>query len=216
MPYRKTPLVTGYYYHIYNRGTEKRRIFEDRRDFNRFLKTLSYYQLKGPKPKLSHFFKYQNFKPETAKKIVDILVYCFMPNHFHLILKQSEDNSITEVLSKLSLSYTKYFNTKKNRVGPLFQGEFQSKLIESDKLLLHISRYIHLNPVVAGLSKTAEDYEWSSAKEYKSNTEGLCYKQKILDLVGGSEKYFQFIEDQIGYARELDFIKHLTFEDNLA
>ena len=149
MPSRTFPFVKGQYYHIYNRGVEKRTIFKNRFDHRRFIKTVLYYQLEGPKPKFSNFFNYQLFKPDFDKKIVDIVCYCLMPNHFHFLLKQLRDGGITEFVSKITNSYTKYFNTKDKRIGPLFQGEFKSVLVESDEHLMHISRYIHLNPLVS-------------------------------------------------------------------
>src|SRR5436309_402352 len=112
MPYRNTPFINGQIYHIYNRGSEKRVIFISRRDYQRFIKTLQYYQLQGPKPRLSHFTSSGVFKPDISGKLVDIITYCLMPNHFHLLVRQIRDGGITEFISKLSNSYTKYFNTK--------------------------------------------------------------------------------------------------------
>lgn len=208
MPYRIVPLVNDQVYHIYNRGSEKRIIYEDRRDYQRFLKTLTYYQLTGPKPKLSHFFHYQNFKPEQAQKLIEVLAYCMMPNHFHLLVKQLKDGGITNLMSHLSLSYTKYFNTKYNRVGPLLQGQFKAVRIESDEQLVHVSRYIHLNPLVSYLVKNLKDYHWSSYNEYISGQSGFCSKAEILGLFKSPKDYQEFIEDQINYAQELELIKH--------
>lgn len=213
MPYRIIPFVTGEIYHIYNRGTEKRTIFEDRRDYQRFLKTLRYYQLQGPKPKLSHFFPYQNFKLNSANKIVEILAYCLMPNHFHLLIKQIKDGGITEFITKTSLSFTKYYNKKYTRVGPLLQGQFKAVLIESDEQLLHISRYIHLNPLASFLVGDLNWYEWSSYKEYATQTEGICSKEAIQNYFKFPREYQQFILDQADYAQQLEIIKHKTIEE---
>ena len=213
MPISITPLVNGQIYHIYNRGSEKRWIFEEQRDYKRFIKTLIYYQLSGPKPKLSHYFQYQSFKPESATKIVEVLAYCLMPNHFHLILKQLTDGSITEMMSKLSLSYTKYFNTKYRRVGPLFQGEFKSVLVESDEQFIHLSRYIHLNPLVSYLVNDLKKYKWSSYLEYLNLTQSnICQKNQIQDFFTSHIEYEQFVLDQSGYALELEIIKHQLLE----
>lgn len=212
MPSRVTPLISGQIYHIYNRGVEKRWIFEDARDYKRLLKTLTYYQFAGPKPKLSHYFQYQNFKPELSVKIVEIVAYCLMPNHFHLMLKQVAENAITEMLSKTSLSYTKYFNTKYKRVGPLFQGEFKAVLVESDEQLMHLSRYIHLNPIASFLAKDLQNYPWSSYKEYINRETGICSKSMVLDLFPTSQ-YEQFVLDQIDYSQSLEMIKHQIVEE---
>ena len=176
MPSRVFPFVNGQYYHIYNRGSEKRIIFENRLDYHRFLASMVYYQLAGPKPKFSNTLKRKSFK-NSDQKIVDIICFCLMPNHFHFLLRQSQENGVTEFTSKLSNSYTKYFNTKHNRIGPLFQGEFKAVLVESDEQLLHLSRYIHLNPFVSYLTKNLNYYEWSSYEEYINNQPGICSKE---------------------------------------
>lgn len=215
MPSRIVPFVNGQIYHIYNRGCEKRRIFESRADYQRFLKLLNYYQFEGPKPKLSYFLNLdiKAAKPVLNKKIIEILNYCLMPNHFHLTLKQLEDGGITEFMSKISNGYTKYFNIKEERVGPLLQGEFKSVLVESDEQLIHLSRYIHLNPSSSFLVKDPGDYEWSSYKEYIENSERLCSKEEILAFFKSPEDYKQFVLDQKDYAQKLEIIKHQLLED---
>lgn len=214
MPYRNLPFVNEEIYHIYNRGSEKRIIFHDKRDYKRYLKTLRYYQLSGPKPKLSHFFKYQRFKPEQAQKLVEILAYCLMPNHFHLLVKQTKEGGITEVLTKLSLSYTKYFNTRYNRVGPLFQGEFKAVHIENDEQLIHVSRYIHLNPIASLLINDLNKFEYSSYLEYLGvNMDEYCSTEEVLGLFNSAEKYEEFVLDQISYAQSLEKIKHQLLEE---
>lgn len=215
MPSRIFPFVDGQFYHIYNRGTEKRPIFVNRRDQNRFLQSMLYYQLKGPKPRFSKSFKNPFFnKQDLNKKIIDIICYCLMPNHFHFLLKQLEEGGITEFLSKLSNSYTKYFNTKHRRVGPLLQGEFKAVLIESDEQLLHVSRYIHLNPLVSYIVKNLDLYEWSSYEEYTSSkNNGICAKEEILGFFKSSESYKQFVLDQADYGEKLEQIKHQLLEE---
>lgn len=209
MPSRIIPFVNDQFYHIYNRGSEKRTIFENQRDYQRFIKTLKYYQIEGPKPQFSKFPSPIIDKLDESKKIVDIITYCLMPNHFHLLLKQIKDHGITEFMGKLSNSYTKYYNTKHNRVGPLFQGEFKAVLIESNEQLVHISRYIHLNPIISYLVKSLDQYEWSSYMEYMRNSsKGFCSKDIILNQFKNAKNYQQFVLDQIGYGLELELIKH--------
>lgn len=213
MPSRTVPFVNGQYYHAYNRGVEKRPIFNNRIDQRRFMKTILYYQLEGPKPKLSNLFKYKLFEPNYNKKIVDIICYCLMPNHFHFLLKQLRDDGITEFMSKLSNSYTKYFNTKDKRVGPLFQGEFKSVIVQSEEQLLHVSRYIHLNPLVSYLVKDLDSYEWSSYLEYINGGKGICAKENILSFFKSPAKYKQFVLDQADYGMTLENIKHQVLEE---
>ncbi len=213
MPSRIIPFVNGEFYHVYNRGSEKRPIFETRRDYQRFIKTIKYYQLEGPKPQFSHFPSLSIKNLDSSKKIVEIVAYCLMPNHFHLLVKQVKDGGITEFISKLSNSYTKYYNTKYKRVGPLFQGEFKSVITESDEQLIHVSRYIHLNPLVSYLVKNLTQYEWSSHLEYVSGTPGFCSKEEILNHFKSPQGYEQFIMDHSGYALELEFIKHQLIDE---
>lgn len=213
MPKRLISFVNGQIYHVYNRGVEKRRIFENRHDYKRFLSALSYYQLEGPKPKLSNFFKYQIFKPNLKNEIVQILAYCLMPNHFHLLIKQIKDGGITEFITKVSLSYTKFYNTKYNRIGPLFQGQFKAVLVESDEQLVHLSRYIHLNPISSFLVEDLKDYEWSSYKEYREGIEKVCSIHDVLGFYKKPKEYEQFVLDQVGYAQQLEIIKHQIIEE---
>ncbi len=213
MPSRVFPFVNGQLYHIYNRGIEKRAIFDSRNDHHRFIKTMRYYQLQGPKPRLSNFFRYQVFKPNFERKIVDIVCYCLMPNHFHFLIKQLIEGGITEFVSKLSNSYTKYFNAKNRRVGPLLQGEFKAVLIESDEQLMHVSRYIHLNPLVSYLIKDLKSFEWSSYQEYTYGSEGICNKADVLAFFRSSKDYEKFVLDQADYGTTLEIIKHQLIEE---
>lgn len=209
MPSRPIPFIDGQVYHVFNRGTEKRRIFETRRDFQRFIQTLIYYQIEGPKPKFSNSFGPKIHEIDLNKKIVEIISYSLMPNHFHFELRQLRDGGITEFISKLSNSYTKYFNIKHKRVGLLFQGEFKAVLVENDQQLIHLSRYIHLNPVVSFLAKKPEDYEWSSYREYVSDvSKPICSKEIVLNQFKSKDDYKKFVEDHIAYAQELELIKH--------
>ncbi len=137
-----------------------------------------------------------------------------MPNHFHFLLKQLKEGGITEFLSKLCNSYTKYFNTKYKRVGPLLQGEFKAVLVESDEQLLHLSRYIHLNPLVSYIVKNLDLYEWSSYEEYiNSKSKGVCVKENVLSFFKSPASYKQFVLDQAEYGEKLELIKHQLHEE---
>lgn len=213
MPLRIIPFVNDSIYHIYNRGNEKRRIFHTRRDYSRFIKAAQYYQLEGPKPKFSNFFKGGLFKPSLDKKIVEILCFCIMPNHFHFMVRQLKDGGIVEFIRKLSNSYTKYYNIKHKRVGPLLQGRFKAVLVENDEQFIHLSRYIHLNPLVSYLVKDLNQFEWSSYQEYTKNSNGICSKEDILGFFKTSKEYEQFVLDQIDYGKQLELLKHKIIEE---
>ena len=208
MPSRIIPFVNKEYYHIFNRGVAKMQIFNNFYDYNRFIKTLIYYSTEGPKPKFS-IFTPTTTTLNTDKKIVKIICYCLMPNHFHFLLCQNKKGGITEFMSKLSNSYTKYFNIKNKRVGPLFQGDFKAVHVESDEQLLHLSRYIHLNPLVGFVTKDLSFYKWSSYLEYLNHVKNdICDKKIILDRYENLQDYKQFVLAQESYGKELERIKH--------
>lgn len=188
------PLVTNCYYHIYNRGVEKRNVFLSRWDYLRFLETLDYYR-KTPLPaKLSDFrrgvLKLKKLGNQT--EIVRILCYSLMPNHFHLLIQQLSDGGITQFLSRLSDSYTKYFNTKYERVGSLFQGPFKAKLVETDEYLLQLSKYIHKNTFPPE-GWEARVYPYSSYNSYISGEKHpFCDTSFILSYFSNSNPNFSY------------------------
>lgn len=216
---RSAILASGETYHVFNRGVEHRQIFGDQRDYKRVVETIDFYQY-NPRIKLSDF---KNFPADQRSKIlqeihklpkiVEIICYCFLPNHFHLLLKQLIDNGISNFVSKFSNSYTKYFNTRNNRDGSLLGGTFKSVRIETPEQLLHISRYIHLNPVISYLVKPEylEYYQWSSFNEFMGSS-GFCQKELVLSQFKSSQKYKEFVVDQVDYARTLENIKHQLLE----
>lgn len=188
-------------------------IFRNSYNFQRFLKTMLYYKIPGPKPRFSLFTPTNNAL-DKSRQIIEIISYCLMPNHFHFLIKQLIDGGITEFVSKLSNSYTKYFNIKHRRVGPLLQGEFKSVLVESNEQLLHLSRYIHLNPLVSGLVKDLSDYPWSSYLEYiDTNTQKICAKEIILNQFKSPKDYQKFVLNQADYGREMEIIKHQLIDE---
>lgn len=208
MPYRKIPFVNNEYYHVYNRGVGQMAIFLRQNDYKHFLKTVFYYQIENPKPKFS-IYTPTTTKLDKSKKIVEIVCYCLMPNHFHFLLRQEREGGIIEFVRKLCNSYAKYFNIKNDRVGPLFQGEFKAVHVNSNDQLIHLSRYIHLNPLVSYLVSNIESYEWSSYKDFnfQDNKNGL-FKNIILSQFSSIEDYKSFVSDQEEYGKKLEIIKH--------
>ncbi|OIP57688.1 MAG: hypothetical protein AUK12_03200 [Candidatus Levybacteria bacterium CG2_30_37_29] len=145
--------------------------------------------------------------------MVDIISYCFMPNHFHFLLKQVRDGGISEFISKISNSYTKYFNIKNDRIGPLLQGDFKAVHIESNEQLLHVGRYIHLNPVIGFVTKDLELYKWSSYPEYIDLIkDSICEKEIILSQFETKNDYKQFVLNHVDYAQKHDQVKHLLLD----
>ena len=173
MPIRKTPLETGYYYHLFNRSVAKIPIFTSKRDFIRAISLLNYYRFKNLPFPFSQLMRLNKGQREDVLRelekskgeLIEIICFCLMPNHFHLLLKQLQDKGIMRFLRNFQDSYAKYFNIKHQRSGSLFQGRFKAVLIEDDAQLLHLSRYIHLNPYSSFIvrnKKSLSNYSWSS------------------------------------------------------
>ncbi len=143
---RKIPFGVDEYYHVYNRGVEKRLIFLDKSDRDRFLRLL--YLANGTKPVIYRDVPRRSLSDlDMGEKLVAIGAYCLMPNHFHLLLKEISDGGISLFMAKLTTSYAKYFNKKYKRVGPLFQSRFKAGHLMRDEHLKYLYAYIHLNPV---------------------------------------------------------------------
>lgn len=146
--------VKNGYYHIYNRGVEKRTIFEDKQDYKVFLDHLKF-ALSAPSSgiELKKTFTLQGLpfqgiphQPRNFYKKIELIAYCLMPNHFHLLIKQLDETSLKSFMTSLITRYSMYFNKKYNRVGSLFQSVYRATLVNDESYLLHLSRYIHLNP----------------------------------------------------------------------
>jgi len=202
----RTVFANQGFYHIYNLGVEKRVVFENQHDLQRFLDTLIYYTNKNNKPR----FSFRN--RETAKKengvpsetLVEIVAYCFMPNHFHLLLKQVSDRGVSMFLSKVTNSYTKYFNKKYRRAGSLFQGTFKAVQIKSGEELVSLSRFIHLNPLTGFVVKDLSRFPFSSYLEYINPTaQSICEKNYILKHFKNPQEYEQFVHNPEDYAKSL-------------
>lgn len=214
MPPRLVPLVVGEVYHVLNRGNNKQNIFVRLRDYKRFTQTIAYYQYAGKKPKFSNFNEngLATFKPDLNRKLVDIICYCLMPNHVHLLVRQRETDGVSNFMRQAFDSYAKYFNTKHARTGSPFEGRFKAVLVSNDEYLLHVSRYIHLNPVVSGLVKNLEDYSWSSYHQFMGTKEIFCTINTILDMFKSRTEYRQFLEDRIEYGTSLELVKHQVLD----
>lgn len=225
MPGREIRLVTGEIYHVLNRGVASQPIFRSWRDYKRCFETMLYYQNLQPPQRYSLFLTQAKKKREEILEslrkrgefLVEIIVYCFMPNHFHFLLKQMVDGGIAKFLSNFSNSYTRYFNTLSQRAGPLLQGKFKAVRVETEEQLLHLSRYIHLNPYSSYVVKNIEDlvaYPHSSLAEYlvKSDDNGYYQKEIVLGHFKTKSEYQNFVFDQADYQRTLDEIKHLILE----
>jgi len=224
MPGREIVLANNEIYHVFNRGVASLPTFTNKKSYQRAVDTLFYYQNAKPPLKYAKFLNLsvrdrarvlESLK-EQKRRWVEILCFCFMSNHFHLLLKQLEDVGISKFMSNFTNSYTRYFNTRQKRVGPLFQGKFKGVRIETQEQLIHVSRYIHLNPYTGYVVKTItglESYPYSSFPEYISLSQSnYCSKEPVLSYFKNSDSYRKFVFDNADYQRELGKIGHLTFE----
>lgn len=224
MPGRRIPLITNQIYHALNRGVASQPIFLTKKEYQRGLETIFYYQNENPPLSYSTFLKLsQRRRKELLERLkekkdllVKIIAFCLMPNHFHFLLKQVQNNGISIFMSNLTNSYTRYFNINHKRVGPLFQGKFKAIRIETDEQLLHVSRYIHLNPYTSYVVKTLkelETYPYSSFAEYLNPQKtDFCHKKIVLENFKSPADYKKFVFNQADYQRRLEEIKHLTLE----
>ncbi|MGB9722062.1 MAG: transposase [bacterium] len=214
---RKDPLVCGQIYHIFTKSIAGFRVFRDKREYGRFIEMLKFYRHKSVPMKFSDFEELSDraFYYETNIKIipclVEIIAYCIMPTHIHLILGQLEENGITIFMKFLLDSYTRYFNIKNDRKGPLWQSRFKSVLVDDNDYLLHLTRYIHLNPVSDNLVERPEYWFYSSYREYINlESNGLCNYLPYIPLK--SDEYKEFVEIRKDYQKHLAMIKHLLLE----
>ena len=186
MPIRKTSFFENGFYHVYNRGVEKREIFVNEKDYQAFLGILKAYlepELKRDKTILQGR-ALERIKKHSLADEVSLVSFCLMPNHFHLLLQQRFSNSITNLMRRVLTAYSMYFNGRYERVGGLFQGRFQAKEVSNDEYLLHLTRYIHRNPVEAKITKiqNLDKFKWSSYPNYLGLVESGWVKPKaILD-----------------------------------
>ena len=176
MALRKQSFAENECYHLYNRGTEKRIIFLDKKDYERFL-FLMY--ICNTEKSIILRDTHENF--DRGETIVDIGAYCLMPNHFHFLVREKTENGISTYMRKLLTGYSMYFNKKYKRTGKLYEGVFKSIHIDKDNYLKYIYSYIHLNPAklmdknwrenkiknINNLLDYAFSYPYSSIKEYK-------------------------------------------------
>ncbi len=179
MPRQVRRLSRSKIYHVMIRGNEKINIFLDDEDRLKFLSILT--RLAGHSSSESSSRRECLLSGKKEEKKIWIYAYCLMDNHVHLLINEGEDE-ISRVMKRINTSYAYYFNNKYGRVGHLFQDRFKSEAIEEDNYLLAAARYIHNNPVKAGISKQAGEYRWSSCSEYLKSDSGRKIVDKSLIL----------------------------------
>jgi len=221
--YRKDPLISGEIYHIFSKSIAGFKIFNKDSEYLRMMATTRYYQMEDTRVKFSRFIKSENGENSFSAclhndclgkdRLVEIIAYCIMPTHLHLILKQLKDKGISTFMNNILNSYSRYFNTKHNRKGPLWESRFKNVLVRTNEQLLHLTRYIHLNPVTAYLVNKPQLWQASSYNEYLLNIDSknkICKYDDVLDI--NPDSYRKFVEDRASYQRDLKEIKDLILE----
>ena len=189
-------IAIGEYYHIYNRGVDKRVIVNDARDSERFLQSLEFFNSREPIVSLREIIS--NKKDKNLKHhdpLVEIISYCLNPNHFHFLLKEIHEGGISEFMKRLGGGYTWYFNNKNKRHGSLFQGTFKSIHIKSNEQLLRTSVYVSLNWRVHRISGLTAGRVRSSWEEYLGKrSQNICTKGIILEQLKSPKDYKIFAD----------------------
>lgn len=192
MPYRRVEFYADHYYHLYNRGINRQPIFFHAENWGFFLRRLRHH-----------------FQPEW----IDLVAYCLMPTHYHLLVHLKNDSLSAQIMQPFGVSYTKAINRQQGRVGPLFQGPFQAVWVDKNEYLLHLSRYIHLNPIAAGLVERPEEWSFSSYQDYVGLRQGtLPVPDVVLSQFPSRQAYQTFVESYRD--QDAKVIKHLLFKEN--
>ena len=207
---RKIKIAPGEYYHVYNRGMDKKRIFLDESDYIRFIFCLLYFQSDITFNNLGYYvssFKKKkkfNLSSDTISKIiskrsVELVNFVLMPNHFHISILEVKEKGIALYMQRVLNSYTKYFNTKYKRSGHLFQGPYQAVHVEDNEQLLYLSAYVHKNPrKIQRINGNKEllNYFWSSYQDYgvKNRWSEFLKPDIVLGQFKNRVEYIDFIK----------------------
>lgn len=216
---RKIALANGSCYHIFNRSIAGFKIFNNNLDFQRFIESIKYYRFCDSPINFAELKRLSvelQLELMNSRKqndcLVDIVCYCVMPTHFHMLLRQNIDHGITKFLGLIENSCSRYFNVRHKRKGPLWEGRFKNVRIETDEQLLHLTRYIHLNPTSANLVRKPENWKYSSYNEYlkRKEADNVCEFGDIIDIQ--PKEYQKFVNNQKDYQQQLLVIKSQTID----
>jgi REP element-mobilizing transposase RayT len=198
MPRRRVEIRVGECYHIYNRGANRQAIFFEPDSYSHFIR------------KLRQFVTHPTETHASRDAAATVLAYCLMPNHYHLLVRVLS-SEFSEAMRSFGQAHTQAINRRFDRSGTLFEGRFQAIHVDRDAYLMHLSRYIHLNPVEAGLVELPEGWEYSSYRDYVGLREGTLPEiEPILREFASRAAYARFVES--GMAREDELIRHLVID----
>jgi len=215
--------TTDRIFHVYNRGVDKRDIFLNGKDYNRFLLSILAFNNANVRYPQSISNHWVTIDPGT-KHHVEILCFCLMPNHYHLVLQELEPDGMSIFMQRIGTGYTNYFNHKNKRSGSLLQGNYKAKPVTNDRYLLNLSTYIHLNPLpLLNLSETStpnqtieklKQYPWSSFPDYLQNRSSFLNPKRIMKNFESPNDYSKFIKSWITHILPIN--KAPTAESNSA
>jgi putative transposase len=214
-------------YHVFNKSISNYKIFNSDVEYRRMENLLRYYQYGTLSYSFSFFSNTKLIKQvgfikalsilvEGRRKTVQLISRCIMPTHIHLVLKQLVENGIPTFMNNILNGYTHYFNLKHNRKGPLWVGKSKKTHIQTDDELLHVTRYVHINPTTAYLVEKPEDWDYSSYKEYiHHGTDKICNPicnfEEFMNIIE-PKQYKKFVDDRIDYQKQLAKIKKFIIE----
>lgn len=204
---RLVPIIEDHYYHVYNRGSLKQTLFHDKADYTRFLFLLLHLQspvsLSQTNRFVKNFLGKDNFFVKDADlenilndRFVDLINFCIMPNHFHVTIRTRSDDGLAKYMHKLGSAYSKYFNTRYDKSGHVFQGTYKAKAITTDQQLAYLSAYIHHNPhELSEWKDNSVAYPWSSYQDYRNNRWGdLLVGDVVSSTFKSFKEYSEFVE----------------------
>ncbi|MDO8462859.1 MAG: transposase [bacterium] len=216
---RNIVITSGEYYHIYNRGNDRRDIFYGDDDYLRFVVALLLYQFPESVSQLNRTVrKYvQHLVLDTSDfqlqgRYAELVCFALMPNHFHLIIRELEEGGIARYMQRLLNGYTKYLNTKHEKSGHVFQGTYQAVHVEDDDQLCYLSAYIHRNPRDLPAWRNCEqEYPWSSYQDYVSENrwKGFLSPDIVLNQIGYGDRYRSFVQRSGAKERAMDSVLHI-------
>lgn len=196
--------VPDSFYHVYARGHGRRAIFRDDEDYRVFLNLFKrHLDIEPARDRIGRQYKH-------LRNEIELNCYCLLPNHFHLLLYQRSEGAMQQLMRSVMTAYGQYFNKKYDSSGSVFESTYKASMITADEYLMHISRYIHLNP------QDWRNYRYSSLPFYlETAPPAWLHSERILELFSDSRQYQEFVEDYEDYKKQLDFIKHeLAGTDN--
>lgn len=194
MSRRKIVFEKGKYYHVYNRGCNRITIFREEENY--------------------HFLT-RRIQSASVNCNITVIAYCLMPNHYHLLVRQDAEKSVSDFVQKIFNSYTKAFNKRYGRSGTLFEERFEAKEVDSDEYLIHLVRYIHLNPLKAGLVSNCQDWEFSNYREWIGMRQSLLFDSDLVStLFKDITSYTSFVEEyNIAHRNDILIQKYLFDKD---